>query len=238
MRHTTIVAFSAVMLGGLAGAQSTDDFGNCTQFNWDQQPVYIIKDSPQTVSGATSCPSSARNGTCYVTAKGDAQFTWSRNVTHLSTFIPGTGTDLLVDSINAAVSPELSSTSLSPTFNDTVIAPVDQTRVLAPGQAAYLNFTAYQVCFTGTLANCTGSVEEGTPIEACAPLWSQTGSRSVEVDGEYTFVNISADEVDQHTDPFRGQTNDGGGDSAASASGVVNHALLGLGVVAAILAAQ
>ncbi|KAI0149477.1 hypothetical protein GGR57DRAFT_504659 [Xylariaceae sp. FL1272] len=238
MRPLTVTSASAALLASLASAQADQDYGNCTQFNWNQQPAYIVKDDPQAVSGAEACPQSAANGTCYVTAKGDAQFSWSTNVTGLRTYVATAPVrDVLVDAINAAASSELNSTGPSPSLNYSVIAAVDQTRILAPGQAAYLNFTAYQFCFAGTLANCTGTVEDGTPVEGCAPLWRQTSpSAAVEVDGEYTLVNISADDVDQYTDPFKGQSS--GEEGAASDGFSVSYALLSTALAAALFTLQ
>lgn len=233
-KWTMLLTVAFVALSHNVQAQGSS---NCTRFDWDQRPLYIVDDRPRRVSAAEVCPQSAQNKTCLVTAEGDEQFSSRWNVTKLSTFVPGTSMNPFVESINAAVGPGLSTAGLSTThFNSSVIAAVDQTRTIAPGRAAYLNFTALLFCFTGTTGDCTGPIANGTPIEVCAPLWRQTSkSARRTVDGEYSLVYVDARDAANFTDPYSGQSSGGEvGDEGSAGVIRANSRLWPLVVILAI----
>lgn len=191
---------------------------SCAQFNWDQRPLYLVNDKPKRISAAETCPDTAQNGTCLVRAEGDAQFTYTRNLTGISSLISGTGQNLLLKSINDAVEATLATADLGPTsFNMSVIAPIDQTRALNPGQTAYMIFTALFFCFTGNTGNCTGVITDGTPIEVCAPLWRRRSNNAPRtVDGDYDLIFINAADAEDFSDPFANQNSGGGGQGGGS----------------------
>lgn len=90
-----------------------------------------------------------------------------------------------------------------------MIGLIDTTERLGAGQAAYLNFTLLRRCFAGTMSNCSGGVVDGLGIEACAPVThtDRTTDGMTILDGEYTLVNVTRDDVEanKYPDPFSGQ---------------------------------
>ncbi|KAL6230539.1 hypothetical protein BDW75DRAFT_222463 [Aspergillus navahoensis] len=141
---------------------------------------YLTTYAPQRVSGASSCLQTSSNLTCALSASGDAQYLAPNNITNLA-----------ADSFTAVVAGTVRNTTLlAPGFNDSVIGSIDTTRILVLGQSAYLNFTAYRFCYTGTVTDCTDGVENGTAAEACAPVWHEEGS-AARLDGEYKALNVS-----------------------------------------------
>ncbi|KAL4737299.1 hypothetical protein BDV11DRAFT_172106 [Aspergillus similis] len=219
LSQPTITLFSllALTLPATITAQY-QTVANCTVFDWDQNNPFLTTYPPQRVSGASSCPETSSNLTCALSASGDAQYLASANITNLAT-----------DAFASVVAGTVRSTTLAaPGFNDSVIGSVDATRILISGQSAYLNFTAYKFCYTGTVANCTDGVENGTAVEACAPVWHEEGS-SARLDGEYKVVNVSAQDVNQYEDPYANQV---GGDGEGGALGLKGSMNAGLAVLA------
>ncbi|KAL4939814.1 hypothetical protein BDV06DRAFT_224652 [Aspergillus oleicola] len=203
LRPTTLTFLSLL---SLTTAQQTT---NCTVFNWDNETPYLTTYAPQRVSGATSCPSSDsdssdRNHTCALTASGDAQYSATSNITSLNL-------DTFVELIGTAVE---NSTFAAPDFNSTVIGSIDTTRMINAGQSAYLNFTGYKFCYQGSVGNCTDGVEDGAPLTICAPVWHGDGEASV-LDGEYTVVNVSREDVGDYEDPYANQQGDEPGEGGA-----------------------
>ena len=172
-RTTTHFSLLALTLPATITAQA-QTVTNCTVFNWDGNNPYITTYPPQRVSGASSCPETSSNLTCALSASGYAQYPGRVNITHVAM-------DIFASVVTETVR---STTLLAPAFNDNVIGSIDATRILKSGQSAYLHFTAYKFCYTGTVGNCTDGVENGTAIEACAPLWHKEGALA-RLDGEY-----------------------------------------------------
>ncbi|KAL3476492.1 hypothetical protein BJX99DRAFT_227844 [Aspergillus californicus] len=178
---------------------------NCTVFNWDDNPSYLKEDAPPIrVSGASTCPENSANLTCALTASGDAQVRGTSNITSLNI---GTFVNVVESTVDNSSFP-------APGFNETVVGSIDATRVLTPGQSAYLNFTTYLFCYTGSVGNCTEGVEDGAAVELCAPVWHEDGSATV-FDGVWTVVNVSQSDVDQYSDPYENQIGGDDGEGAA-----------------------
>ncbi|KAL4914662.1 hypothetical protein BDW62DRAFT_138265 [Aspergillus aurantiobrunneus] len=200
LKLSTAALLSSLLSLSLPAITAAQGSANCSVFNWDENEAYLENYPPQRVSGASSCPDSTSNQTCELTASGDAQYTLTYNITTLDSRY-----------FASIVSDAVSNQSIdTPGFNATVTGSIDATRILNPGQSGYLNFTAYRFCYTGTVANCTGGLEDDTPLEVCAPVWHEDGS-AVRIEGEYTVVNVSAEDVGQYEDPYENQS-DGSGD--------------------------
>ncbi|RDW92895.1 uncharacterized protein DSM5745_00217 [Aspergillus mulundensis] len=201
----------------------TQTSANCSVFNWDQNDPYLATYPPQRVSGASSCAGTSENLTCALTAEGDGQYSASNNISGLATI---TFTSVVADTVSE-------DSLIAPGFNDSVIGSIDTTQILRPGQSAYLNFTAYKFCYTGTVANCTEGVDNDTAVEACAPVWHEQGGYA-RLDGEYWVVNISASDVDQYEDPYANQVG-GGGDGEGGALGLKGSMNSGFAVLAGLV---
>ncbi|KAL2846640.1 hypothetical protein BJY01DRAFT_173600 [Aspergillus pseudoustus] len=210
----------------LAAAQQTTQ-ANCTVFNWDNNPAYIATYPPQRVSAGGTCPENEGNLNCPLAASGDAQYAATVNITRLSTrhFVP-----IVADAVTDANSTQTDDGCLlAPGFNSSVIGSIDQTRLIEPGQSAYLNFTAFRYCYEGMVGNCTEGVEDGTAVQICAPVWHNVTNDGFPIfDGKYTVVNISANEVDEYSDPYENQVRDDGGNAAAGLKAGSGVALGGL----------
>lgn len=200
MNVLTTVTLLALSILPTSTAQSSS---NCTTFDWDRQPPYLTTLPPKRVSAALSCPPSATNRSCTLTASGDELFSASKNLS-ISSFIIGTARDLLIDSVQASVDPN---TLLAPFFNASIIVPVDRSAPLEPGKSGYLNFTAHQFCYSGSVGSCQegSEVRNGAAIEICAPLWREVGDDGEVVDGEYEVVEIDEGDVEKFRDPYAGQ---------------------------------
>ncbi|KAL4984423.1 hypothetical protein BDW68DRAFT_180667 [Aspergillus falconensis] len=220
---TTLFSLLTLTLPAIVTAQSqSQTVANCSVFNWDQNNPYLTTYAPQRVSGASSCPETLSNLTCALSASGDAQYLASNNITNLAT-----------NPFTSVVAGAVRNTTLAaPGFNSSVVGSIDTTRILTPGQSAYLNFTAYKFCYTGTATNCTDGVENGTAVEACAPVWHEEGS-SARLDGDYKVVNVSVEDVDQYADPYANQV--GGGDGEGGALGLKGSMNAGLAVLAGLM---
>ncbi|KAL4819775.1 hypothetical protein BDW67DRAFT_123339 [Aspergillus spinulosporus] len=217
----TLFSLLALTLPATVTAQA-QRLNNCTVFNWDGNNPYLTTYPPQRVSGASSCPETSSNLTCALSASGDAQYPALLNITNLA---PGDFASVVMETVR-------STTLAAPGFNDSVIGSIDATRILASGQSAYLNFTAYKFCYAGTVENCTADgVENGTAIEACAPVWHKEGG-SVRLDGEYKVVNVSVQDVGRYEDPYANQV---GGDAEDAALGLKERMNVGLAVLAGLV---
>ncbi|KAL3458922.1 hypothetical protein BJX64DRAFT_209312 [Aspergillus heterothallicus] len=210
----------------LASAQQ-GSLGNCSVFNWDTNPAYIQSYPPERVSAAGTCPENEGNLTCPLTASGDAQYSATVNITGLLTtqFVP-----IVADAVRDENNTETEYGGLlAPGFNESVIGSIDQTRLIEPGQSAYLNFTAYQYCYEGTVSNCTDGVEDGAAVRVCAALWHNVTDEGFPIfDGEYTVVNISANDVDDYPDPYENQVRDDDGNAAVGLKAGATVAFSGL----------
>ncbi|CBF73843.1 hypothetical protein AN8081.2 [Aspergillus nidulans FGSC A4] len=161
---------------------------NCTVFNWDGNNPSITTYPPQRVSGASSCPETLSNLTCALSASGYAQYPGRVNITHVAT-------DIFASVVMETVR---STTLLAPAFNNNVIGSIDATRILRSGQSAYLSFTAYKFCYTGTLY----------PLEASCGILS-----GVDLDSYVLYLGESGFSVtyrDQkyHLSPFKTRLDD------------------------------
>ena len=192
-----------VFLGrpSLAESVTPSAHGECSVFEWDHQDAVLQYADPMQVSGAKYCANSkdkSQDVTCPLVAEGDAQFKSHTNVTafHNATLY----TQLVEKAVSAATL-----AMPAPYFNDTVYAPIDQKRSLEGGQAGYINFTALEFCYTGTLGNCRGSIKSSTIGKFCAPVWSTDGD-DVEVSGFYTVQTIPKDNVGNYGDPYARQS--------------------------------
>ncbi|PYI33346.1 hypothetical protein BP00DRAFT_424007 [Aspergillus indologenus CBS 114.80] len=219
MQSLQVITLLSLLLSPLTVAQSSDQ-ANCTVFNWDHNEAYLKTYPPQRVSGAETC-SSNKNLTCALTAAGDARYTARTNLTSLSATAFATVVDETVG--NATLTEE---------FSDSTVGAIDGTRVLCPGQSAYLNFTAYQYCYTGTVEGCTAGVKNRTAVEACAPLYHTSADDSVVLDGFYTVVNVSQGQVGQLKDPYENQQR---GDGAAVGVGRAGWYFMVAGMVGALM---
>ncbi|KAL4862156.1 hypothetical protein BDV12DRAFT_190604 [Aspergillus spectabilis] len=188
---STTALLSSLLLSLPTNAQSTAS--NCSVFNWDSNPAYLATYPPQRVGGAGTCPDNEVNLTCALTASGDAQYAATRNISALN----------IVTFAEVVQSTVDNTTLQAPAFNASVIGAIDTTRALEPGQSGYLNFTAYQFCYTGTVGNCTEGVDNETAVEVCAPVWREDGFPRI--DGLYTVVNVSENAVDRYPDPYENQ---------------------------------
>lgn len=61
------------------------------------------------------------------------------------------------------------------------------------------------------------AVADGTPVEVCAPSWSNDGREAL-LSGHYTVVNVSETEAASLSDPFKGQSRQGAAAQTAKMS--------------------
>lgn len=115
-------------------------------------------------------------------------------------------------------------------FNVSVIGPVDEIVPLQPGTAGYLNYYPLLQCVSGTMSNCTGGIEDGLPIEACAAAVSVDRGTAL-MNGRTVVMNVSAGDVGQYPDPYENQSaGSTGGAVAMSVSWGLLVGLVGVGV--------
>ncbi|PKY04599.1 hypothetical protein P168DRAFT_326425 [Aspergillus campestris IBT 28561] len=195
--HSTVFMtyLLALCSPALAQQSSAGDSGNCTVFNWDHQRPTLGRLPPQRVSGAQTCETKG-NGTCALTAAGDAQFEATKNITTLQGHT-------YADLVQEAVSKD--SDMPAPSFNQSVIGAIDQTRSLHNGHR--------QLLLLRHAGQLYGAVRNGTAVEFCAPVWHDDGV----VSGEYSIVRIDKDDVDQYSDPYENQSS--GEDESGSDKG-------------------
>ena len=220
----------------LTYAQSKDTITNCTIFTWDKQPAYLQYYPAQRVSAASTCPPSSNDThTCPLTAAGDLLLSWEYNIT-------GRDSYWLVDKpfrhqvtfyhslISAAINESLAGTP----WNESVIGIIDTVQAQTPNTSAYLDFAGLKRCFAGTFSNCTGDLADGTPVEACAPVYHTTreqGSMSI-LDGNYSRVEIPQANVSKYSDPFAHQARGDGGFGASAFAGRSIVAATGIMMIA------
>lgn len=117
-------------------------------------------------------------------------------------------------------------------FNTSVIGPVDTIVPLQPGSAGYLNYYPLLQCVSGTMSNCTGGIQDGLPIEACAAAVSV--DRGVaRMNGRAVVVNVSAGDVGSYPDRYENQNSGatGAGIVGRSVSWALLGGLVGVGVL-------
>lgn len=231
----TGLALFAAITPSLAQQQQQQG-GNCTVFNWNQQPGYLINGTTKRVSGAASCPASS-NAThaCPILVQGDDDRPWYDNISS-AVFPPNRYSDtflhnLILNAVNSSLDGQA--------WPQYAIASVSTIQPLPAGTAGYVNFTAYDRCFEGTMSNCTGGVQDGLPIRACAAVVTglgrgSSGAQQEVFGGEYAIQEIPEADVEKYSDPFAGQSTGAGAAGAVRPpSGGMVVALLALGMVVA-----
>ncbi|KAL2066153.1 hypothetical protein VTL71DRAFT_2224 [Oculimacula yallundae] len=206
---------------------------NCTIFTWDKQPAYYTYGPPERISGATTCaPKNNESHYCGLTAEGDIQVSYSKNISVFadSCWRVGNSITCWLESI---IKPAINESLAGQQWNQSVIASIDNTAAIEPGVSAYLNFTTLKRCFVGTLSNCTGNMTDGDVIEACAPVYHTDGrGRGRIMDGEVIVVNISESDVGNFRDPFANQVSGSEAEGAAERL-FLDGNVMGLGLVVA-----
>ncbi len=237
MRAATLVRLSVILpfLSVPAIQAQATPKGNCTVFDWDQQPAYFTYGTPERISGASKCaPRNNESHYCSLVADGDIQVTYRRNATSPpdACWNTGAGVSCFLHSLVLAA---VNSTLAGENWRESVIGAIDQTVALEPGTSAYLNFTTLNRCFVGTLSNCTGGLEDGIVLQACAPVYHTVGANGKAImDGEVTIVNVSASDVGNFEDPFANQVSPE--EAAASMGYIVSGKLMALGVAVVFVA--
>ncbi|KAL4794991.1 hypothetical protein BDV19DRAFT_363870 [Aspergillus venezuelensis] len=201
---------------------------NCSTFNWNNKTPSLETYAPKRVSEGTICNANQTTETCLLTAYGDELYSATTNITSLNTtaFI-----DLVIDAVD-----NITLTRTAPWFNDSVIGSVDSTQLLEPDQAAYINFTAYKFCFNGTVSDCDDGIDENSGVSVCAPVWHWSGDDAV-LEGEYSLVNFSREDINQYHDPYENQQGNepGEGDAVGLKSGLNSELLAVLVCMVAVL---
>lgn len=218
-----------------SSALAQRSYDNCTTFNWEpKEPFFRYRTTPQRISAAITCPTRA-NSThgCALLADGDIQVSWSTH--YNSTYqdhIPQAPNGRQLESHLLGLVKGATNYS---DFDSSVVTTISQTVVLESGKSGYLNFYPLERCVTGTMSGCNGTIVDNFPIEICAPAYTTSGSKNASrLDGRVAIQNVSAADVANFTNPFRGQTRGESGDSAAGrgaqlAWGVFSAAVLGVG---------
>ncbi|KAF2502191.1 hypothetical protein BU16DRAFT_1677 [Lophium mytilinum] len=224
----TLFTLFAVVLPAIAVGN------NCTTFNWDHQTPYVSLGEAKPVSGGAYCPGNGYNHSCAITASGDQQVLYTYNISKiLQEFSPNDGYDFLFHMVSSSITiPDNGS------FNDQLIGSIDTIRELPADTAGYITFAPLMRCVTGSMANCTGTIKDGAGIEMCAPVSHNytVGSKVAKfLDGVYSLVNISKDDVGNFKDPFLGESPKGG-QGGVGAFIKVDHWMLGLFSVATVAA--
>jgi hypothetical protein len=232
MRPNALLAsalFHTLITRITAQSSSTRE-GNCTVFNWDQQPAYVRYDTtPQRISAAESCPKRENiTHQCAIIAEGDLQVQWKQNSTLQDSSWNGEDgvTSFFYTIIHTAVQDYLNENNV--TFNNTIIGLIDSVATLEPGSAGYLNFTSLLSCFQGTFGNCTG-VDDGLAVEACTPVATVDESGLAILQGNYSVQNVSEAHVGKYNDPFAGQSR-----GAAERSFSIRWEVIGASIVGAV----
>jgi len=205
-------------------SKAQTDNPNCTIFDWDGQPGYLQNDTVQRISAAATCEP-ARNETheCPIVAHGDAAVQYKYNISSTlrsSYWHTPHGSEnyihsLILSSVNSSLD--------GMPWPDYAIGAIDTTETLEPGTSGYIQFTPYLRCFAGILSNCTGGIEDGIGIEACAPviqtLWDSVGV----LQGDFSIEKVAEDEVSHYRDPYSGQSS---GDASSSVPRQTGRAIL------------
>ncbi|KAL4961030.1 uncharacterized protein BDV14DRAFT_204181 [Aspergillus stella-maris] len=203
--QSTATALALLSLLSLSTAQQLTT--NCSTFNWNMKIPSLDTYAPKRVSEGKICDAGQTTETCLLTALGDEQYSATTNITSLNTTAL---LDLVIDAID-----KITLTATAPWLNDSVIGSVDSTMLLEPDQAAYINFTAYKFCFNGTVADCDEGIDDDSGVSVCAPIWHWSGDDAV-LEGEYSLVNFSREDVNQYQDPYEKQQGDEPGEGGAT----------------------
>lgn len=208
-RDAAILSF----LFPIAAAQTSSSGppqGNCTIFNWADEYIYTRYTSaaPQRISSAQYCP--PRDNTthaCSLIADGDLSVSFLTNTSFILRDqvwnTPNGPESHLHSLIRSTINATLAEQNVD--FNRSVIGIIDQVVPLAPGNAGYLNFLPLLRCVVGTMSNCTGGLEDGFGIEACAPVANVDGGLRI-LSGKTTIQNVSQEDVGSFRDPFGNQS--------------------------------
>lgn len=209
MKSYLVVGVSIVAYLFAPSVAQSQQNGNCTVFDWDQQPGYLTNSTTEVrVSAAATCqPKSNETHDCPITAAGDAQasFTYNVSTTLRNVYWQGPSSaesflhNLILNAVNSSLD--------GATWPDYAVGLIDTTQALSPGTSGYINFAALQRCFEGTMSNCTGELEDGLAIRACAPVLNpaRDGNRIGILSGRYSIVEIPEEQVTQYRDPYAGQ---------------------------------
>ncbi|EPE37131.1 hypothetical protein GLAREA_09294 [Glarea lozoyensis ATCC 20868] len=221
--------FNALLLWTLTAvsqAQTTEPIGNCTIFSRTGDYTYTrYSSTPSRISAAEYCVSRRKtNQSCPLVADGDLQLTFNINSTELrdSYWPTKEGTESF---LHRLIRNELNSQGKD--FNRTVIGVIDTVMPLEPGTAGYINFYPLLLCAEGTMKNCTGGIEDGLGIEACAPVATVDGGLKI-MSGRTVLQNVSSSDVENYTDPFAGQSRGGGVHSLVLNWSFIGVAFLGV----------
>lgn len=179
---------------------------NCTVFEWDGKPGYLQTGTVQRVSAATTCES-ASNQThmCPIVADGDARVVFRYNISSTLPSAYWTGPDGPVDYVHSLILTSVNSSLDGMTWPDIAIGAIDTTQALKPGTSGYINFTPYLRCFAGTMSNCTGDIDDGVALEACAAVIQTVRDNARMLEGVFSVEEVSEDEVNQYPDPYANQ---------------------------------
>jgi hypothetical protein len=115
----------------------------------------------------------------------------------------------------------------NPDFNRSIIGVIDTTIPLAPGTSGYINFFPLMRCVEGKMSNCTGGLEDGLGVEACAPVANVDGSLKI-LSGKAVVQNVTAGNVSNFNDPFAKQSRGAAGQLSVSGWGILGSALVGI----------
>ncbi|KAL4952739.1 hypothetical protein BDW69DRAFT_185151 [Aspergillus filifer] len=202
--QSTATAIALLSLLFLSTAQGL--IRNCSTFNWNREVPSLDTYAPKRVSEGKICNANQTTETCLLTASGDEQYSATTNITtlNITAFL-----DLVINAVD-----NTTLTLTAPWFNNSVIGSVDSTMLLEPDQAAYINFTAYKFCFNGTASDCDDGIDENSGVSVCAPIWHWSGDDAV-LEGEYSLVNFSREDVNQYHDPYENQQGNEPGEGGA-----------------------
>jgi hypothetical protein len=220
-------------------AQQASSPANCTVFSPSPNNTYLRYSLHATrISSAQSCPSRANTTqSCALTASGDFLVSFSTNVSTLlsdsSWNVDKTPQSFLNNLIRGTLGAD------GANFNLSVVGVIDTVVPLTPGSAGYLNFFLLLRCVAGSMSGCTGAIDDGLPIEACAPVASVVQSVR-RLEGRTEVVNVNASDVGGYPDPFENQSRSAGvGGVSASVRGIsFNWVLCGVLVGAGLVAVE
>lgn len=224
----------------LANAQYTaHSNANCTVFDWDGKPGYLQNGTEERVSGAATCKS-ASNAThaCPIVAEGQAQvsFDYNTSITNVYWNTPHGTENYLHSIVLRAVNSSLDGTA----WPQAAVGSIDTTQALEPGTSGYINFMPYLRCFVGTMSNCTGGIEDGVVLEACAPVIQTvdgSGAILAILEGVFSIERVPEEDVDQYSDPFANKLS--GLEGGAGRLSVLRHAIIAvLATTLALVAAS
>lgn len=212
---TTIISVSKAQTVPLVGP-------NCTVFDWDGQPGYLQNGRAQPISAAATCEP-ARNEThkCPIVAHGDAAGQWEYNIS--STLPNAYSPDSSENYVHSLILSTVNSSLDGAPWPVYVVGAIDTTEALEPGTSGYILFTPYLRCFTGTMSNCTGGIEDGIGIKTCAPVIQTLWDSVTVLQGNFSIEEVAEDDVSLYRDPFANQVS---GDASSSVPRRTGRAIL------------